>query len=83
MSFGMNIRMVLIQPVLLLSSEKSLIDQFPTVWNHGYMFESQIWLVPKLVFGFYLFDHNNVFYPNAELPVLVVSRLIRNHITNW
>lgn len=81
LGFSMNIGMILIQPILLPSGKKILINQFPTIGNHSNVFKAQIWFLSKLMFGFDFFDHDDVLGSNAESSVIVITWFVGDYVS--
>lgn len=81
LGFRMNIRMILIQPMLLLPRQQTLVDQLPAVRNHCDVLEAKIGFFPKGVFRLGLFYHDDILNSDTEGPILVITRLVRDNIT--
>ena len=72
--------MIPINPLPLLPTQQPHIDQLPTHRHHGHMLEPQIRLIAKPMPRLHLPAHDDVFNPDAKVAVLIVPRLIRQHV---
>lgn len=72
--------MILINPPPLLPTQQPHINQLPTHGHHGHMLEPQIRLIPKPMRRLHFPGHDDVFNPDAEIAVLVIARLVGQHI---
>ena len=75
-----NLLMILIHPPPLLPTQQPHIDQLPTHGHHGHMLEPQIRLLPEPMRRLHLPRHDDVFNADAEIPVLVIARLVGEHV---
>lgn len=69
-----------INPLPLLPTQQIYINQLPTHRHHSHMLEPQIRLIAKPMPRLHLPAHDDVFNPNAKVAVLIVPRLVRQHV---
>ena len=72
--------MILIDPLPLLPTQQPHIDQLPTHRHHSHMLESQIRLIAKTMLRLHFLGHDDILDPDPEIAVLVVARLIGQHV---
>ena len=75
-----NLPMILIHPPPLLPTQQPHINQLPTHGHHGHMLEPQIRLLPEPMRRLHFPRHDDILNADAEIPVLVVPRLVGQHI---
>ena len=72
--------MIRIQPLPLLPAQQPPINQLPTHGHHSHMLEPQIRLIAEAMPRLHLPAHDDILNPDAKVAVLVVPRLIRQHV---
>jgi hypothetical protein len=78
----MDIRMILIQPMSLLPRQQALVDQTPAVRHHRHVLKAQIRLLAERVLRLRFLHHDDVLDADPEGAVLVVARLVGDHVTD-
>ena len=72
--------MITINPLPLLPTQQPHVNQLPTHGHHGHMLEPEIRLIAKPMLRLHLLGHDDVLDADAKVAVLVVSRLVGEHI---
>ena len=76
-----NLPVIPINPLPLLPTQQTHINQLPTQRHHGHMLEPQIRFIPKPMLRLHLAHHDDVLDPDAKVAVFVVPGLIRQDVT--
>lgn len=74
-------RVIFIQPMFFPPGQETLVNELPTHRNTRCALETKIRFITEFVFRLDLFDNDDVLYADAKISIVVVTRLVRDHIT--
>lgn len=75
-----DLRVGLVQPVLLFLCQQANVNKVPAVGHHGDVLKAQIRLVAELVLGLHFAHDGQVLNADAVVAILVVARLDGQHV---